>query len=187
MAVICVGDFEKENIQKLIKQHFGSIPSKQNPKERTIYEVPDHKEPLFAIATDIEATRNGVSLYFKHDIEEQTKIEDYRKYIIINIYNNMLNLRFQELTKEADPPFLYAFSGEGRFVRSKGVYFIGSGVKENGIERGLEALLTEAERVKLHGFTQSEFERGKISFLRGMEKALAEKVKLDREGMQVSV
>ncbi|MCK5457436.1 MAG: insulinase family protein, partial [Melioribacteraceae bacterium] len=177
MAVIAIGDFEKESIQKLIERHFSTTPGKQNPKERIVYEVPDHKDPLFAIATDPEATRNGVSLYFKHDVEEQTNIGDYKKYIITNIYNSMLNLRFQELTKEADPPFLYAFSGQGRFVRSKGVYFIGSGVKENGIERGLEALLTEAERVKQHGFTQTEFDRAKISYLRGMEKALAEKDK----------
>ncbi|NOX67072.1 MAG: insulinase family protein [Chlorobi bacterium] len=179
MAVIAVGDFKKESIQKLIKQHFSNNPAKQNPKERTVYEVPDHKEPLFAIATDPEATRNGVSLYFKHDIEEETNIGDYRKYIITNIYNSMLNLRFQELTKKADPPFLYAYSGTGRIVRSKGVYFIGSGVKENGIERGLEALLTEAERVKQHGFTKTEFERAKVSNLRRMEKALAEKDKTD--------
>lgn len=179
MAVIAVGDFEKELIEKIIKQHFGNIPTKQNPKERIVFDVPDHKEPLFAIASDPEATRNSVSLYYKHDVEEQINIGDYRNYIITNIFNNMLNLRFQELTKKADPPFLYAYSGKGRFVKSKEVYFIGSGVKENGIERGLEALLTEAERVKKFGFTQSEFERSKISTLRRMEKALTEKDKTE--------
>ena len=34
MAVIAVGDFEKEEIQKLIAKHFGVIPARQNPKEK---------------------------------------------------------------------------------------------------------------------------------------------------------
>ena len=45
--------------------------------------------------------------------------------------------KFNELTKQADPPFLMAFSGSGRFVRTKGIYQIGASVKENGIERGI--------------------------------------------------
>lgn len=179
MSVIAVGDFDKNWIEKIIKKHFGNEPRKQNPNERIIYEVPDHKEVLFAIATDPEATRTQVSLYFKQDVEQQTNIGDYRKHIISYIYNDMVNLRLQELSKEADPPFIYAYSGQGRFVRSKDIYFIGSLVKEGGIERSLETLLTESERIKKHGFTQSEFDRTKIAYLRRLEKTLAEKDKTE--------
>jgi zinc protease len=179
MAVIAVGDFEKEGIQKLIAKHFGVIPARQNPKEKIVYEVPDHKEPLFAIVTDPEATRTQIVLYFKRDVEEQVNIEDYRKFLISNLYDNMLNQRFQELTQKADPPFLYGYSANVKFVKSKDLYVMNAIVKEDGIQRGLDVLLTEAERIKQHGFTDSELERAKETYLRGLEKALAEKDKAE--------
>lgn len=177
MAVIAVGDFDKMKMKDLISEHFEKIPAAENSPERTMFDVPDHKEPLLAIATDPEAPNNIVFLYYKKDVEEFATLGDYKKHIMGNLYNNMINIRFNELTKQADPPFLMAFSGSGRFVRTKDVYNIGALVKENGIERGLEALLVEAKRVSLYGFEESEFERAKVEYLRGLEKGLAEKDK----------
>jgi zinc protease len=51
---------------------------------------------------------------------------------------------------------------------------LGAIVKENGIERGLDALLTEAIRVRQHGFTPSELERTKIQILRNAEQKYKE-------------
>ena len=48
-------------------------------------------------------------------------------------------------------------------------------MKEDGIERGLEALFTEAERVARFGFTATELDRQKRNILRGLERAVAEK------------
>ena len=121
--------------------------------------MPDHKEPLFAIASDPEAMQTTVSLYYKNDIEEHSTIEDYRRLLIGNLYNNMINERFSELTKQADPTFLFAYSGTSRIVRTKAFYVMAAMVKEGGLNRGLETLLTEAERIKQHGFTEGPDER----------------------------
>lgn len=48
---------------------------------------------------------------------------------------------------------------------------------DNGISRGLNALLTEGERVRRFGFLQSELDRTKKDFQRGMEQAYAEREK----------
>jgi zinc protease len=50
-------------------------------------------------------------------------------------------------------------------------------VPDGGIDRGLEAVLTEAERVARHGFTASELEREKADLLRYYETAFAEREK----------
>jgi zinc protease len=177
MAVIAVGDIDKEKVKGLIEEHFGEVAAVKNSKERTLFEVPDHKEPLFAIATDPEATGTSVSLLYKHDIEEHKTIEDYRSLLIGNLYHYMINARFSELAKEADPPFMFAYSTAYRMVRTKRFYELTAMVKENGLDRGLETLVTEAERIKQHGFTVSELERAKTDFMRAYEKALAEKDK----------
>ena len=51
-------------------------------------------------------------------------------------------------------------------MRTKDAPSIGAAVKEDGIERGLDALFTEAERVTRFGFTASELDRQKTSMLR---------------------
>ncbi len=179
MAVIAVGDFDKDWIEGLIKKYFSNIPVKEDPRKRTFFPVPDHDESLVAIASDPEATGSQVSVYYKQDVKDEATHGAYRERIIQGLYNGMLNERLDELTRKPDAPFLYGFSGQGRFVRTKEVYLLGATVMDNGIERGLEALLTEAERVARHGFTASELERQKMDLLRRMERAYEERLKTE--------
>ena len=178
MSVIAVGDFETEWIEGLIKTHFGRIPAVNQPRKRALHPVPGHEETLFAIATDPEATRTNVSIYYKQPVREQDSAEAYRQNIVESLYNRMLNARLRELTKKPDAPFLFAYSNQGRFIRTSEFYLQGAVVREGGILQGLKAVLTEARRVRLHGFTQSELDREKIEALRGMERAYAERDKV---------
>ncbi len=179
MAIIAVGDFDSEWIEKQIRKYFSRLSSPHNPREREIYPMPDHKETLFAIATDPEATGSSVSIYYKHDVKPEITEDDYRRRLVAALYNGMLNQRFHELTKEAEPPFLYGFSAKGRFVLSKEVYMLSAGVRDNGIERGLKTIITEAARVEKFGFTASELDRQKREILRFMEKAFDERDKTE--------
>ncbi|HDQ45857.1 MAG TPA: insulinase family protein [bacterium] len=177
MAVVAVGDFEVRHIEDLIQIYFSAIPKPGRPADRPDFPVPDHKETRFAIATDPEAMRTRVSVYFKKPLPSEQTVGDYRRMLIENLYDAMFNERLIERLREADPPFLYGLAGSGRFVRSKGVYSISAGVDEGGVLRGLEAILIEAERVKRHGFTPSEFDRTRRDMLRGMEQAVRERDK----------
>ena len=98
------------------------------------------------------------------------------------LYHSMFNQRLYELTQVADPPYLGAFSGQGRWVRTKEVFMLGAGVADNGFDRGLEALLTEAARIRRFGFTRSELAREKKNMLRGMEQAYRERDKSQSSG-----
>lgn len=177
MAVIAVGDFDKNNIEKLIKEHFSKLKNPENERERKIYPVPGNDSTLFAIATDPEETSTSVSLYFKLPVEPQGTVKDYRKSLIENLYNGMLSNRLFEISQQPDPPFAYAVSSKGRFVKSSEVYFLAAAVKDSNIDKGLNAILTEAERVKRFGFTQTELDREKASTLRGIEQAYKERDK----------
>lgn len=177
MAIVCVGDVDGAAIEARIRSVFGAIPAPPSPTERPVFPVPGHAEPLFSIATDPEASGNQVDVYVKSDPLPEGTEGDYRRNIVESLYIGMLNNRLDELRREADPPFLYAGSGTGRFVRSKSFFVLSAQVQDGGIPRGLEALLTEAERVRRHGFTPSELERQKTVMMRGMESAYAERDK----------
>jgi zinc protease len=177
MALIAVGDFETEVIEGLIRDHFARLSQAQDARRREIYPVPDHREALFSIVTDPEATMTTVGVYYKLGKRPQGSAEEYRRQLVEQLYHGMLNARLDELRQQADPPFIFGFSTSAGFVRSKDVYLQVAGVREGQVERGLQALLTEAERVDRWGFTATELERAKKDLLRGFEKAHAERDK----------
>ena len=181
MAVIAVGDFDQKYIEDLIIENFSKLPVPTISTERPVYEIPDHQETFYAIASDKEATGYSVSVYHKMDIEDQSHVSDYRRMLIERLYNTMLNRRFQEIIQQSQPPILYGWSGNGGLVRTKQFYALGAAALENGIEQALEVLLRESERVRKYGFTQTELDREKSQMLRRIEKAYKEKNKSDSE------
>ena len=181
MSIFAVGDFDKNKIEALIKKHFSDIPSAKNEKERKLLPVPDQDHMLFSIVTDPEATSTSVSFYHKMILEPQDKVKDYRRQLVESLFNRMFNTRLNELSRKANPPFLSAYSSEGSFVRTKDFYTLSASVKDSGIALGLETLLTEAQRIKKFGFTQTELDREKESMLSGMDRAYNERDKTESE------
>jgi zinc protease len=177
MAVIAVGDFDADRIEALIHQHFAGLEGPEEARPRETYPVPDHDETLVSVATDPEATNTQVSVYYKLEKRENRTAADYRRSLVEALYHAMLNARLDELRQAPDPPFLFGFSTSGSFVRSRDIYFQTASVEEHGVERGLDALLVEVERVDRHGFTATELERLKIDTLRRYERAYEERDK----------
>lgn len=179
MAVVAVGDFDKKWMEQQIKAKFGGIPSHANPRPRGIFNVPDHKEPLFAITPDPEATRTIINLYFKHDISAQETVGDYRFRILEQLFSRMMTQRLTELTQQAEAPFLHAVVGNGNYVRTKKVVYLAALVNDDGINNGIDALYTEARRVQQFGFTATELEREKKNAIRVMEQLFNERDKTE--------
>src|SRR5690606_40470801 len=108
------------------------------------------------IARDVEATNTRVEVYWLRPARDRNSVQAYRHDLVTSLYNAMLNARFSELAQSADPPFVGAGSQAGSFVRAADAYVLAAIVADTGVERGLEALLTEATRVARHGFTETE-------------------------------
>ncbi len=175
MAVVAVGDFDKAAIETLIKNHFESIPKSPATKLRPTYDVPEQPGTLYAIATDKEASGTSVSVYSKMPARDQSTIGAYRQQIVERLFSSMLSTRFSEMAQKPDAPFLGAGAGRGQFVRPLEVSTLSASVKEDGIERGLDALFSEALRVQKFGFTATELDRVKTNVMRGLERAVTEK------------
>ena len=175
MAVVAVGDFDGNEIRTIIEERFGGIQGPADPRPRIEADVPIDHPALVAIASDVEAPQSQVGVLYKQRPSPQGTVADYRRNLVRSVYSGMLNARLDELRLQADPPFVIAFSGGGGFVRGVDAYQLVALVPEGGIGRGLDALLTEAERVVRHGFNESELERRKTAISRANERSLAEK------------
>jgi zinc protease len=176
MAVVAVGDFDKTAVENLIKKHFASIPAASSPRPRTSYDIPDHTGTVYAIMTDKEMTTTSVGLTNLLPAREQGTVGMYRQKIVDRLFSGMLSQRLTELAQKSDAPFIFGGAGRGGFLtRSKDGASLNAMVREGGVERGLEALVSEAERVSRFGFTATELDRQRQNTLRRYERSQAEK------------
>ncbi len=175
MAVVAVGDFDLDWMEKEVRQRFSSLIAPPNPRERKSYTVPGHPGTRFAIFSDKEAAFTRANIYFKHPEQPLETLADYRLYLARSLYNRMLNARLFELQQRmADPPFTFAYSGYGGDVGDRDVYTVSTFTAQGKVTEGLEAVLTETYRAFQHGFTPSELERAKSQMLSAAESAARE-------------
>jgi zinc protease len=181
MAIIAIGDLDVDEMKKKIEEKFGSIEMPKEYRERKEFEVPDHQETYVSVVSDKEAPYTMIQLMYKDDIEETKIWNDYRRDLAESMYNGMLRARLTELTKSANPPFMFGSTSYSGMVRTKNAYSSFAVVGPDGIENGLKTLLMENARVKQHGFTQSELDRYKEEYLTRMEKQFNESDKTESE------
>ena len=175
MTVIAVGDFDAQAIESRVQELFADLVNPELARERVYFDVPDHTESLISIESDPEAGFASVELLFKHDNGDEGTVQQYTEDLKRSLFASMLNRRLGERTQDADPPFIGAGGGDGSLVRTKSAFSLSASVQDGQYLRALDAMLIEAERVRQHGFTASEFDRARQARLRRMEVAWNER------------
>jgi zinc protease len=166
MAVAVVGDIDPDVAEKKVREYFSKVPAAVNPQKREEHIVPGNTEPLISVVTDKEATGYTAMIFFKHPKSANGTYGEYRDQILRSLYTGMLNNRLGEIAQKPESPFVYAGSGYGSFIgRSIETYQLMASAKENQIERSIEVILAENERVRRFGFLASELERQKKDML----------------------
>jgi zinc protease len=176
MAVIVVGDVDKNAVAAMIRQHFSSLVSPQPERPRPVFDVPERPGTRYAIVTDQETTNTLVSLSNLRPARDQGAVGGYRAIIKDQLFSQMLSDRLDELSQAAKPPFLQAAASRGLFPapKTRDEASLQALVPADGITRGLDALVTELKRVATFGFTASELDRAKQANLAASERVVDE-------------
>jgi len=182
MAVIAVGDFDIDAMEKKIKEQFSKVPAKKSAKVWQAYEVPATKDMLYASVTDKENTTSSIELLYKLPRVTNVKINDFRDDIVKQLFSSMMNARLSEISRKADAPFLAAGGGFGGFVRTKSTFDISARCTETKFKIALTVLMQEMERIRRHGFTQTELDRVKADALDNIKRAYNERDKSPSSG-----
>lgn len=173
MAIVVVGDINVDEVEKKIKDNFGKYKNPATPKERKVFDLPNHKETLVAIETDPDATRSMVQFIMKDAdaYQPDVTVEQYNQSLIEQITSTMLNNRLGELVNSNNPPFTYGsvYHG-GTYARSKEAFQGFAMVKDGNQLSALKVLLEEVERAKRFGFTQTELDRAKAQVMSNIER-----------------
>ncbi len=181
-GIVVVGDINVDSIEAKIKKLFSPIEMPANAAERTYFPVPDNDEPIITVAKDKEQQVPIVYLFHKHDVVPNDQ-KNNMGYLVMNYMvssiESMLNSRLNELTQQANPPFIEAGVQDGDYLvaKTKGAFAAFAAAKEDGIILTTETLMREIERVRQFGFTASEYARAKADYLRGLESAYNERNK----------
>lgn len=182
-AIAIVGDIDVDAIEAKVKEMFSKIPAVENAQARPIFEIPEHNETKFVLATDKEATNSSIQIMIKHKATARAdkNIGYLREDFIATLFNQMTGDRMQELLQKGNPPFINGGVSIGGFVRGYDGAFITATANPNKEDEGLRAAYTEAQRVIRHGFTDGELNRAKINLLTSMESAYKQRDKISNE------
>lgn len=182
-ALIIVGDIDVEHVERTIKAQFRDVPKPQNPAPREYLPVADHKGVLTSIQTDPEKIATQISIAYKTQrIPDEIKATDVGLQIeyIKAVISAMLGERFAEITKKPNAPFMGAQAGilpYAYIARTRDALTFMAATADGKAIEGIKALTTEVERLRQHGFTESEYKRASKNFMANLKKAYNERDK----------
>ena len=178
-ALIVVGDIDVKAIEEMIKAKFSDLKMPANAPVRAEYKIPLLNKNQFIVVTDPEMTATVAQILFKHPEMKVQTTDDFRASLIRSLYNQMSAARFSELSKQADPPFLQGGNSIGGFLAGLDVASSQVVAKPGELERGFKAVWKELEKIKRFGFTKTELDRAKQTFMAYYESAYKEKDKTE--------
>ena len=179
MALVVVGDVEPAQVETQVKTMFGALSKPGAPAPARSYDVPLHKELLVKVASDPEAGQSSVAVMRKRKRDSESTVADYRRNLVEQLVYQMLNERFDELSRRKEAQFLGAGAYENALSPAVTMFVLGAGVEEGKIPQGLAALEVETNRVQQYGFGPAELDRAKKWWLASYERAFSERDKTE--------
>lgn len=181
MAVVVVGDIDPAEAEKKVKAHFSGYKNPADAAVRPeIIPIKPRTSPEAMVLTDEEATSTSLQIYnYVRPEKPVVTWADYRQKIVEGLMTSMINQRLQEITQQENPPFLYAYTGMGSFLRGYETFVSYAAIGSRTVQDAVNALVAETERAKQYGFLESEFSRAKTNLLNQAERAYKERDKAE--------
>ncbi|GGE20477.1 M16 family metallopeptidase [Sphingobacterium cellulitidis] len=180
-SLIIVGDIDPQQMEAEVKRLFSDMKVPKDLKPRTEYKVDLLNKNQFIKVTDPEMTYTVGQIMIKHPEEKVSTVKDYRRDLLKDVFNQMINARFSELGQSANPPFIQAgvdISGFIGGIDNLGAFFIS---KPGQFEDGFKAVVRELDRFQKFGFTETEFKRAISSIAKSNETSYTERDKRKSE------
>ncbi|MDR2842567.1 MAG: insulinase family protein, partial [Spirochaetaceae bacterium] len=177
MAVIFVGDFDGEALEKSLNEYFQETAPGAD-FSRPFYVLPDpvkgKKETAFFI--DSEQSGTSIDLLYKHPFQEpENNVERYKTELTDMLIESIMEERFKDETLKADSPFIEGDASLVHLVRGALHYDFSAFIKTDRSKDGLELLLRMKENAQRFGFSNSEISRAKESLISALKNSVTEK------------
>ena len=174
-AIIVVGDIDVDKMEKKIKKVFSPIPMPKNAAKRDYFPVNDNDTMIVAIERDKEQPIVLFNLYQKRAATpdaEKVNVSYLRADYVDALIGTMINDRLLEFKQQPVPPFQSATARATQFFvsRTKDAFSLSISCKQDNILGGIITAVGAVERIRQHGFTQSELTRAKSIYQNAAER-----------------
>ena len=180
-TVFIVGDCDPQKMESLVKEYFGIIPKRENPRPRLSYPVPDNIEPRAVTVLDKEQPYTMLRSTWKVKTAPVTDLISLYNEMKQDLFFTMVNARLQELSQQPDPSFPYAYMYNANWLQGFNATDCIMIANEGRSEDAFRTLITELARIRQYGYQSAELERAKQIMIRQAEKWVADKPTMDSE------
>lgn len=179
MALVVVGDVDPKEMEAMVREEFGSLPKPAAPAPARSYEVPLQAELLVKVASDPEAQQSSVSMVRKKKRLPEDRVSDYRRGLVHRLVFQMMNERFDEISRRPDAQILDAGAYESGLSPTVSTFSVSAAVENGRIAAGLSTIEVESNRIREFGFGPAELERARKWMLASYERAYSERDKTE--------
>jgi zinc protease len=188
LSLVVVGDLGELDPSELIGEYFGNIPV---PKTPVAIEPdsgsPSFEEPFLAVQNRELPTMQLSLAQVRPKPELADSQAERVRQLTRGLAHAMVNLRYSELVKEPDAPYLGASLGEaGEFDLLTGGNLDVVSTPENFGE-ALEAAYVEVRRALNFGFRQEELDEVRADWLRGIDEAVERDATAPSAGLREAI
>lgn len=164
-AIIIVGDYDIQDMERRVRQMFSDIPAQENPAEKTIWPVPALDGPLFENMIDPEIKYHTLKVIHRQPFptrEERGSRFYLQDLFARQIVTTVVEERFKRASRKEDSPLksavLVTTPSNVDFYTSM---FTLSPKADTLSEEALAFYTREIRRVTDFGFTEDEFNAAK--------------------------
>lgn len=169
MAIVIVGDMDMDYVEEQLYTRFGHLIDRGGSHRVKKYQIPIQKSRQGIIATDKETSFTQVDFYIRHPSPPKDNTgKGWRRQLIQNLINGMINRRLISVQQLNNPPFTFAGVSYGDDLGKNDSYFVSAFTAQNRAIEGFAAVWQEVVRAQQHGFLQAELDRQKKELLRSV-------------------
>ena len=164
-AIIVVGDVDVKKVEALIKNTFTALKAPANPKPVTPYTIAPVVGTQIKFITDKDLPYVVTQVVIAHPQTVAKTPASYMQNVQLNLFNEMLAARIDELKQQSNSPFMFAQAGYNNFIGKQDAFIALAISNARGIDTAIKTLATEIERIRKFGFVSTELERAKQNAL----------------------
>ena len=165
-AIMIVGDFDPEAMEKRVRKAFADIPAPVNPAAKEVYEIPALNGPLFKNMTDPDISIRTLKLMIREPFPQRNLRNTewfYRDYFTRLIVSQVLAERFSAAAKREGSPVKSAIVVTSPYGADfYNTLFTLLPKNDREFERSLAFLERELDRCQRFGFSDEEIEAGRF-------------------------
>lgn len=164
-AIIVVGDIDVKQVEALIKNNFSALKNPAAPKPVTPFAITPVTGTQIKFLADKDLQYVVTQVVITHPQIAVKTTAGQMQNVQLNLFNEMLAARIDEIRQQSNSPFLFAQAGYNSFIGKQDAFIALAIANSRGIDTAVKTLATEIERIRKFGFVSTELERAKQNML----------------------